>query len=87
MLAGTLTLDNRVYKQLQIRIRQGGLDIDAAAADGARVDGILYPVGPSKDLTGYLRDSVTAIPDGFHGTRTAQNVAIKPDTFSGVKTK
>jgi hypothetical protein len=65
-LVGALTVDNRVYRDPYVRVAaDGGLLVKLRSSDGVVVTGTVYVTGPNRDLSGFLRDGVAGVPDGF----------------------
>ncbi|NOU28397.1 MAG: hypothetical protein HOO96_10885 [Polyangiaceae bacterium] len=65
-LVAALTLDNKVYQDPYVRVAaDGGLQVKLRSSDGVVLTGTVYVTGPNRDLSGFLRDGVAGVPDGF----------------------
>lgn len=65
-LVAALTVDSKVYKDSFVRVAaDGGLQVKLRSTDGVVLTGTVYVTGPNRDLSGFLRDGVAGVPDGF----------------------
>ncbi len=65
-LVGTLTIDNKIYRDTSIReAADGGLQMKLRSSDNVVLTGTLYVTGLNRELSGFLRDGVAGVPDGF----------------------
>lgn len=67
-VAGTLVLDGKVWA-VDATPRASGVDVRAVLG-AAMLTGKVFVTGPGSDLTGFLRDAVGGVPDGFLAVRS-----------------
>lgn len=81
-LKGRLSIDNKVFKDNDIRVRaDGGLELQLGATENTadpKLTGIVYVTGTSRELSGFLRDSVAGVPDGFVASKQRLSGIVTP---------
>lgn len=69
-LVAALALDGKAYQDPYVRVAaDGGLQLKLRSSDGTVLTGTLYVTGPNRELSGFLRDGTTGVPDGFVATK------------------